>query len=100
VIYSVSLCTREGVAQESRIPKRRITMAEKSPFEVTVGGKPLSPEAKKKVHDALVKTLQDQLGKEGHTLTGPGRPGISVSGHESGSGHGSTDTAKDTAKLE
>lgn len=66
-------------------------MAEHSPFEVTVGGKPVSAETRKKVHDTLVKALQEQLAKEGHTHSGPGRPGISISGHESGSGHGSTD---------
>lgn len=41
----------------------------------STGPKPVADEAKRRIHAALKKTLEEELAKEGHTLgQGPGRP--------------------------
>jgi hypothetical protein len=54
-------------------------------LKVTHHGKPLSAETATKVHEALKKTLQEELAKEHKTVGGgAAAPAWSVSGHGSG----------------
>lgn len=71
-------------------------MAKQNQFEITVGGKPVSPEVKKRVNEALVKTLHDQLVKEGLTLGGIAG---AAKGHSSGITIGHTESIHGNVKA-
>lgn len=60
-------------------------MATTKNIKLTVGTKALSAAASKRVHDALSKTLQAELKKEGQTLGGIGNKAVDISGHGKGS---------------
>ncbi|HEV7396833.1 MAG TPA: hypothetical protein VGN86_10020 [Pyrinomonadaceae bacterium] len=73
-------------------------MATTKNIKLTVGTKPLSAAASKRVHSALKKTLQAELAREGATLGGIGNKALDISGHGKGSAANIGSIATKTAK--